>query len=171
VRRALARLDSRVLRVLRTRLHAPVLERVAVAYTTLGEAGAVWTAAALAGAALDSDRRASWLGAAALVPATLGANYLVKHAVRRERPRLRGLPPIGHVPRSYSFPSAHAATSFAGAEAIGALAPSLRARARGVAFLMALTRPYLGLHHPSDALFGALFGSALGRAAAATFPR
>ena len=30
---------------------------------------------------------------------------------------------------------------------------------------MSLTRPYLGLHYPSDVLGGALFGSAIGLAA------
>jgi undecaprenyl-diphosphatase len=98
-----------------------------------------------------------------LVPASLSVNAVVKRAVRRERPRLRGLPPIGRAPATFSFPSGHAATSFAAAIAIGALAPRLRAPVLGAAALMALTRPYLGVHYPSDVLAGAALGGALGR--------
>ena len=165
--RALARLDRQALRALRTHLHGPALDRAAVAYTTTGEFGVLWMAAALAGAALDPERRVSWLGAAALVPASLTVNAVVKRVVRRPRPRLRGLPPIGRAPATFSFPSGHAATSFAAANAIGALVPRLRAPLIGAAALMSFTRPYLGVHYPSDVLVGAALGGALGRAFAA----
>jgi membrane-associated phospholipid phosphatase len=160
---ALVRADRAALRLLRTRLHAPALERGALAYTAVGEFGAVWIAAALAGAARDPGRRRSWLGAAALVPASLGANFVVKLAARRKRPFLDGLPPLGRRPATYSFPSGHAATSFAAALAIGALVPEARAALVAAAVLMALTRPYLGLHYPSDALAGAALGSVLAK--------
>jgi undecaprenyl-diphosphatase len=165
VRRALARLDRETLRALRTRLHPPPLERAAIAYTTLGEFGGVWAAGALAGALRDRDRRGRWLAVAALVPATLGANYLVKMVVRRPRPQLRGLPPLAHAPATFSFPSAHAATSLAAATAAGALVPGARKPLLAAAAAMALTRPYLGLHYPSDVLAGAALGAALGTAA------
>ena len=161
--RALARLDREALRALRTRLHGPVLDRAAVAYTTTGEFGALWIVVSLAGAALEPERRSSWLAAAMLVPASLSVNAVVKRAVRRERPQLHGLPPIGRAPSTFSFPSGHAATSFAAAIAIGALAPRLRAPVLGAAALMAFTRPYLGVHYPSDVLAGAALGGALGR--------
>jgi membrane-associated phospholipid phosphatase len=162
VTRALARLDRRALRALRTRVHPPALERAAVAYTTTGEYGAIWIAGALAGAALDRERRSAWLVAAALVPTSLCANAVVKRIVRRDRPRLRGLPPVGHAPSSPSFPSGHAATSFTGASAIGAIAPRTRAPLVAAAALMAFTRSYLGVHYPSDVIAGALLGNALG---------
>jgi membrane-associated phospholipid phosphatase len=160
---ALVRADRAAFRLLRTRLHPRALEKVAVAYTTMGEFGAIWIGAALAGAALDRDRGASWLAVAALVPTALAANFLVKVAVHRERPRLPNLPPLGRAPATFSFPSGHAATSFAAASAIGALVPAARPAIFVGAGLMALTRPYLGLHYPSDAVAGAILGTALGR--------
>lgn len=160
--RALARLDRRVLRAFRTRLHPPALEHAAVAYTTTGEFGAIWIAGALAGAALDRERRGAWLLSAAVVPTALCVNAVVKRVVRRPRPRLRGLPPVGRAPSTPSFPSGHAATSFAGARAIGTLAPGARGPLVAAAALMSLTRSYLGVHYPSDVLAGAVLGSMLG---------
>ena len=166
MRRAFLRLDREALRTLRTRLHPPALERGAIAYTTTGEYGAIWIAAALAGAWLDPERRDAWLAAAAAVPASLCVNAVVKRIVRRERPRLRGLPPVGRAPSSFSFPSGHAATSFTGATAIGALAPRARTALMAAAALMTMTRPYLGVHYPSDVVAGAALGGVLGVAVA-----
>jgi membrane-associated phospholipid phosphatase len=161
----LARLDRAALRLLRTRFHSEPLDRAAVAYTAAGEWGALWIALALVGATRDRERRGRWIAAAAVVPLTLSVNYAVKRAVRRRRPDLPGLPPLGRVPLTLSFPSAHAAMSFAGAEAIGALTPRGRLPLRVAAALMALTRPYLGVHYPSDTLAGSSLGIAVGRAA------
>ena len=132
------------------------------AYARTGEYGAAWVALALGAAALDRPRRRRWLAVAALVPVALGVNYGVKLAVRRPRPRLRGLPPIGRAPATFSFPSAHATTSFAAARAAAAVRPGARGPLLAAASAMALTRPYLGLHYPSDVLAGAALGTALG---------
>lgn len=132
-------------------------------YAWAGEWGRVWMAAALAGALADPPRRRRWLRAALGVPLTLLANYCLKQVVRRARPRLEELEPAGRVPSSLSFPSAHAATSFAGATLIGALARPARPVLYVAAGLMAFSRPYLGVHYPSDVIAGAAVGTALGR--------
>jgi membrane-associated phospholipid phosphatase len=147
--------------LLRTRLRTHALDRLAAAYAATGESGGLWIALALTGAVADPDRRPQWLAAAGTVPLTLGLNYAVKRAVRRERPLIDGLDPFGRVPRSRSFPSAHAATSFAGAVRIAALVPRCRGPLLTAAALMAFTRPYLGVHYPSDVLAGAAVGTAI----------
>jgi undecaprenyl-diphosphatase len=45
------------------------------------------------------------------------------------------------------------------------LTPGYRAHLIVAAALMALTRPYLGVHYPSDIVAGALVGTAVGSAA------
>jgi membrane-associated phospholipid phosphatase len=159
---ALSDLDRRLLVLLRTRMRTPGLDRAAAAYARLGESGGLWIALALAGAATDPARRTRWLAAAGTVPFTLCANYVVKRVVVRERPQIAGLEPFGRVPRSHSFPSAHAATSFAGAVRIGALVPAARVPLLVAAALMAFTRPYLGVHYPSDVVAGAAAGTFVG---------
>ena len=74
---------------------------------------------------------------------------------------LEGLPPLGGAPSSLSFPSAHATSSFAVATAMVRVDPAMAATFL-VAGALALGRPYLGMHYPSDVLAGALLGVLLG---------
>jgi undecaprenyl-diphosphatase len=98
---------------------------------------------------------------AALGPIAVGLNYVVKLIAKRPRPVLEGLPPLGGAPSSLSFPSAHATSSFAVATAMTRVEP-WAALAFVLAFALALGRPYLGMHYPSDVLVGAVLGVALG---------
>jgi len=140
--------DRALLRLLRTRGHAPGLERAAALYARAGENGVLWFALA----ALTRNRRAFRLTLIALL-----ANTAIKQVVRRPRPDLGpDLVPLAATISSLSYPSAHATTSFAAA---GALGPSLPLYAAAGA--MALTRPYLGVHYPSDVVAGAALGVAL----------
>lgn len=75
----------------------------------------------------------------------------------------RGVPPLGRATSRFSFPSAHAASSLAGATALGRVAPPARLPLLAVAALVCAGRPYLGMHYPSDVLAGAALGAAIGR--------
>lgn len=157
------KLDVRILTRLRGAADRPVARQVVWTYTLLGVYGGVWTVAGLAGSALDPERRSAWLRAALVPQVALIANSLVKQVVRRERPVLKRLPPSGRPPTTLSFPSGHATTSFAGAAALGRLMGGARPTLFGAAAAMALTRPALGYHYPSDALAGAILGLAVER--------
>jgi undecaprenyl-diphosphatase len=61
-----------------------------------------------------------------------------------------------------SYPSAHSSTSFAGARALSA-AGMPAAPLYSVAVAMALSRPYLGVHYPSDIVAGAVLGESVAR--------
>jgi membrane-associated phospholipid phosphatase len=163
VLKRLPQLDRRLLRRMRTRYHSPQIEDAVKALGMVGEWGAVWVAIGLAGAAVDARRRERWLRAATVAPAAVGVNYLVKLAVRRRRPRLRRLPPLAAAPSELSFPSAHATSSLAAATAMGRVAPGARLPLYGLAGAICLTRPYLGMHYPSDVLGGAAIGLVIGR--------
>lgn len=131
---------------------------------TAGEWGAVWVVIGLAAVAADPKRRERWLRAVPVAPAAVGLNYLVKIAVRRDRPRLQRLPPLASAPSALSFPSAHATASLAAATAFGRVEPRARLPLYGLAAAVCVTRPYLGMHYPSDVLAGAALGVALGAA-------
>ena len=154
-------LDRRALVFARTAGHTPDLDRVVAALSRAGEHAACWLVLGLAGAATSrrADRRRAWLRGVRVVAASYGANQAIKFAVRRHRPALESLPPLTPVVTQLSFPSAHATTSFAGARAYAGLAPA--AALYLAAGALALSRPYLGVHYPSDVLAGALLGTAV----------
>jgi membrane-associated phospholipid phosphatase len=158
---SLRRADLAVLRFARTRGHGRCVERSVVAYSRTGEHAACWLGLGVAGAVLTGDpaRRAAWLRGVQIVVAAYGINYAVKISVRRRRPELRGLPALTGTPSRLSFPSAHATTSFAAAHAYSAVAPAGPLYTAAVAF--ALSRPYLGVHYPSDVVGGAVLGSVI----------
>ncbi len=154
-------LDLKILRAMRTSGHSPAIEGAAKALGKAGNHGALWLALCLLLAVLDGSNREAWVVCAALGPVAIALNYLVKLLVRRPRPVLEGLPPLGGAPSSLSFPSAHATSSFAVATAMARVEP-LGALAFLLAFAVALGRPYLGMHYPSDVAVGAVLGVALG---------
>jgi undecaprenyl-diphosphatase len=96
--------------------------------------------------------------AAAVYGADLTAT-LLKALIPRHRPRVHQLVPG---PKDHSFPSGHAATSFAGATVLGFFAPRLRVPLYVLAAAIAYSRVYDGVHWPLDVIAGALFGFTIG---------
>jgi membrane-associated phospholipid phosphatase len=154
-------LDLKLLRWMRTHGHSPGVEGAAVTLGKVGNNGLIWLVLGLVLVAIDSSRWEQWLLCALLGPLAIGLNYAIKLAVKRPRPALPDLPPLGGAPSSLSFPSAHATSSFAVATAMVRVDPAM-AGAFSVAILISLGRPYLGMHYPSDVLAGAFLGVLLG---------
>ncbi|MDX6586586.1 MAG: hypothetical protein QOI31_1059 [Solirubrobacterales bacterium] len=155
--------DQAVLRFLRTKApHDPATESVVKGLGIIGEHAAVWAAIGLAGAASDPDRRQRWLIGAATGPVAVVANYALKLTFGRERPLLEDHPPLARAPSKLSFPSAHATSSMAAATAFGRVEPRTRVPLYALATAICLSRPYLGMHYPSDVLAGAAFGILIG---------
>lgn len=125
-----------------------------------GTHGAIWLGLALLFALVL--RRAAvlvWVLVAEIVAdvSTTGLQALFGRA----RP---DVPTLVARPHSHSFPSGHAATSFACATVLGALEPRLRVPAYVLAALIAFSRLYVGVHYPLDVLAGAVWGIAVGAA-------
>lgn len=129
------------------------------------EDGAIWFAVMGIASVLDEKRRRQWLCSALVPLATIGVNYVVKQKVRKPRPsRPRGDIDVDAISR-YSFPSAHAASSFASALIITRFEPRLRPLAYGSALLISLGRLYFRVHDTLDVAGGAMLGFLLGAAA------
>ena len=135
-----------------------VLDPLAEGLSYVGRWAAVWLVIAVVVAVLR--RRADvllWTALAALL-ASLAAEGL-KAATGRERPHVDTLVPR---PDTGSFPSGHAATSFACATVLAAFEPRLRVPLYVLAALIAASRTYVGVHYPLDALAGSALGVLIG---------
>ena len=73
-------------------------------------------------------------------------------------------PPLARAPSKLSFPSAHATSSVAAATALARVYPRRRVPLYCLATAICLTRPYLGMHYPSDVVAGVALGALIGRA-------
>jgi undecaprenyl-diphosphatase len=125
----------------------------------LGTFGAVWLGLALVLALARRRPDLLLLVLAADALADLVA-YAIKRFVDVERPPFRYAEPkaLVHVPRDHSFPSGHAATSFACATMLAFAFPRLAVPLYLFAAAIAYSRVYVGVHYPFDVVGGALVG-------------
>jgi undecaprenyl-diphosphatase len=141
-----------------------LLDGIAVRFSALGDQGALWVAAGVVVGLAAGEPWAIPL-VAGIVWGTLGVNYAIKCAVRRERPAARaGRGPLIAAPSSPAFPSSHAAMSAAGAIALSLYAPALAPLFATLAVLMAASRVHLRVHHVSDVVAGLAVGACTGGA-------
>ncbi|MEV0118865.1 phosphatase PAP2 family protein [Streptomyces sp. NPDC050844] len=107
-------------------------------------------------------RRAAVRGITSLALASATVNTLGKRAVRRSRPVRDAVPVIRHLARqpvTSSFPSGHAASAAAFATGVALESRTLGAAVAPVAWSVAFSRVYTGVHYPGDVLVGAALGA------------
>jgi undecaprenyl-diphosphatase len=166
-----ASLDDRVTVWVATHRWAP-LNPLFTGLGTIEKLGAVWIALALVFGYLRWRRLLPTVGVAALtalvVVAADAATFGLKDLIVRPRPFVTHpeIHPLYHV-RSSSFPAGHAATAFAGAVILSALARRWTVAFVTLAAAVALSRIYVGDHYLGDVLGGAVVGAAIARTALA----
>ena len=136
----------------------------------LGNAAVVWILISLGMSASRKTRKTALMCAVALLVSLLINNMVLKNIVGRIRPyeAIAGLVPLIGKPRDYSFPSGHTASSFAAAWVLFRRLPKrFGIPALMLAGLIGISRLYLGVHYPTDVLFGVISGIGGGCAACA----
>ncbi|WP_217212499.1 bifunctional phosphatase PAP2/diacylglycerol kinase family protein [Streptomyces sp. AC550_RSS872] len=126
--------------------------------------GVLWfaTAAVIAAGRTPRGRRAAARGLASLSLASLTINTVGKRSVRRPRPVLDPVPlgrQLKRQPITTSFPSGHAASAAAFATGVALESPAWGLAVAPIAWSVALSRVYTGVHFPSDVVAGAVLGA------------
>lgn len=156
------RTDKRLLELLRFSPADNLTRHTMESISRAAEHGILWSVLGGSMAIFDSPRSRSWLVVACSAPLSILINLLLKQVVRRPRPGeadSRG-DLKGRV--SFSFPSAHATSSFTAATIARTIEPRLLVPGMGLASLVAYSRVYLDKHYPLDVATGAILGVGLG---------
>ena len=145
-------------------LTSPIMDKIMVFITTLGNTGMIWIVLALLMLFNKKYRKTGIVLAIGLILSLVIGNIMLKPLFHRLRPFQikEGIELIISAPHDYSFPSGHTLASV-----ISATILLLRERKIGIyalvlAILIAFSRVYLYVHFPTDILGGAILGVVIG---------
>jgi undecaprenyl-diphosphatase len=146
--------------------HAPVVDSAMWLLSAVGYFGAIWAVMAIVMAAwVPRLRPPAWQVLVALLLTQVVVDWGIKPLVARPRPfeTIARSRVVGEYrPPTYSFPSGHAAFSFAAATVLAFGVPRLRVFWFALGTLIAFSRIYIGVHYPLDVAGGAIVGIAVG---------
>jgi undecaprenyl-diphosphatase len=146
--------------------HVPVLDGVMWVLSAIGYFGAIWAVVAIVMAAwVPRLRPEAWQVLLALLVTQGVVDWGIKPLVARPRPFVASTASrvVGRYrPPTFSFPSGHAALSFAAATVLAVGVPRLRVCWFVLATLIAFSRIYIGVHYPLDVACGAVVGMGIG---------
>jgi len=132
--------------------------------TSLGNSGIIWIALTVIMLLIKRTRPVGVMMMFALLGALLVDNIILKNLVARTRPydAVEGVRLLIERQNDYSFPSGHTGSSFAAAVVMFRELPrKWGVSALVLAFLIAFSRLYVGVHYPTDVLAGLVIGTVL----------
>lgn len=161
---SLLQLDGAILLWVQEHVRQDFLSPVVKFITHLGDAGWCWILLAVILLIVKKTRKIGLVTAVSLLSSYVVNNLILKNLVARVRPyeAVDGLQRIIEAQSDFSFPSGHSASSFAAAVVIFMLCPrKYGVPALVLAFLIALSRLYVGVHYPTDVLTGVISGTVI----------
>ena len=162
----LSNLDGDILLWIQEIIRNPILTPFFKFITHLGDSGAIWIVISIALLIPKKTRKVGILCITALLGSAIVNNLILKNLVARVRPYevVNGLNLLIEKQKDLSFPSGHTGASFAVAVIIFQCTKCTGKKKYGVlalvlAFLIAFSRLYVGVHYPTDVLAGLLTGT------------
>ncbi len=154
------RFDVQILEFIQVHVQNNVLDKFFSFATQLGDNGLIWIAISLFLLISKKNRKVGIMVILALTLALIVNEGLLKNLVQRPRPFIT-YPEfnwITYKPSGYSFPSSHAATSFAAAGILAKKLKRYKVIFWALALSISLSRIYLLVHYPSDLIVGMMIG-------------
>lgn len=142
-------------------IHGPLLDKVMVLLSSLGNAGLFWIGLSLVLLMIKKYRKTGLQMLITIAVAFILANLILKNLAARERPCWID-PEVELLiksPKDYSFPSGHSVNGFAASVALLCNDRRLGIFAVILAALIAFSRLYLFVHFPTDVFAGILIGT------------
>ena len=152
-------MDGNILLWIQENVRNEFLTPIITFITHLGDYGWFWIALAAVLLLIKKTRPLGFLVVCSLIGSYLVNNVLLKNLVARIRPyeAVEGLHRIIEAQVDLSFPSGHTGSSFAAAVVIFLMCSKKAGiPALALAFLIMLSRLYVGVHYPTDVLGGAV---------------
>ena len=159
---AFFQLDGNILLWIQEYIRNDFLTPIFKFITTMGNKGYVWIAIAIVLLFVKKYRKVSFMVAASLLGSLVFNNMIVKNIVARTRPyrMIETLTILIPEPGEYSFPSGHTSSSFAAGVVLYLMLPKkYGVPALILAFLIGISRLYVGVHYPTDVLGGMVMGT------------
>lgn len=164
----LAEFEINVLLWIQENARLPFLNPIVQFITSLGDKGFFWILVCILLLSFKKTRRIGTVAGTALLLNALVVNVILKTQIMRVRPFVleEGLSLITRLPKDSSFPSGHTSASFATAVVLFKGLPKYAGiPALMLAFLIGMSRLYVGAHFPTDVLAGAVIGTVAALAA------
>ena len=141
-------------------IHNPVLDKVMVFVSALGNAGIFWIVVGLLLLITKRYRRGGAQMLVAMAVTFVIGNLILKNLVARERPCWidREVLLLMASPSDYSFPSGHSMNGFAGSVSLLCIDRRIGIPAVILAAIIAFSRLYLFMHFPTDVFAGIVIG-------------
>lgn len=158
---AILAFDTSAMLFIQEHIRGGVLTPIMIFFTTLGEAGLVWLLLSAGLLCFKKTRRTGFLLLLSVAICYVINDWMIKPLVGRPRPFLtiEGLEALVKAPGALSFPSGHTCASFAGALALTKCWGKRGAWFYILAVLIAVSRPYVGVHYITDIVVGAIVGT------------
>ena len=155
--------DFEILFFIKDHVRNSFLDVIVPFYTNLGDDGIIWIAVGLIMLIPKKTRKCGIMVLAALLVMLVVNNIILKNLIARPRPcaTYPELVELVHIPTSYSFPSGHTVSAMAVAFTILTQHKKLGIVTLVMAFLMGLSRLYVGVHFPTDVYGGIIVGAAI----------
>ena len=142
-------------------IHDPLLDKLMVFLSTLGNAGVLWIGLSLVLLMIKKYRQTGIQMLITIAFSFILANLILKNLVARERPCWLDtqVPLLVPNPTDYSFPSGHSVNGFAASVALLCNNKRLGIPAVLLAATIAFSRLYLFVHFPTDVFAGIAIGT------------